>query len=85
LIRWSVDLMQLLKIQIYLIVFCWGSCKYRDDIVILSSIDLETYVWSSSWSLLGHHVMHPLASPSCLTWSFPKPIAWTNILQKTLV
>jgi hypothetical protein len=62
LIRWSVDFMQLLKIQIYLIVLCWGSWKYRDDIVILSSIDPETYVWSSSWSLLGHHVTHLLAS-----------------------
>jgi hypothetical protein len=62
LIRWSIDFMQLLKIQIYLIVFCWGSCKYRHDNVILSSIDPEMYVWSSSWSLLGHHVMHTLAS-----------------------
>jgi hypothetical protein len=61
LICWSIDFMQHLKIQIYLIVFCWGSCKYRDDIVILSSIDPEMCVWSSSWSLLGHHVMHPLA------------------------
>jgi hypothetical protein len=60
LIGWSVDFMQL-KIQIYLIVFCWGSCKHRDDIIILSSIDPEMYVWSSYWSLLGHHVMHPLA------------------------
>jgi hypothetical protein len=49
LIRWSVDFINLLKIQIYLIVFCWGSCKYHDDIVILSSIDPEMYVWSSSW------------------------------------
>jgi hypothetical protein len=61
LIRWSVDFMQLLKIQIYLIVFCWGSCKHYDDIIILSSIDSEMYVWSSSWSLLGHHATHPLA------------------------
>jgi hypothetical protein len=61
LIRWSVDFMQLLKIQIYLIVFCWGSCKHYDDIIILSSIDPEMYVWSSSWSLLGHHATHPLA------------------------
>jgi hypothetical protein len=61
LIRWSVDFMQLLKIQIYLIVFCWGSCKYCDDIIILSSIDPEMCVWSSFWSLLGHHVVHPLA------------------------
>jgi hypothetical protein len=46
LIRWNVDFMQLLKIQIYLIVFCWDSCKHCDDIVILSSIDPEMYVWS---------------------------------------
>jgi hypothetical protein len=59
LIRWNIDFMELLKIQIYLIVFCWGSCKHRDDIVILSSIDPEMYVWSSSWSFLGHHVEHP--------------------------
>jgi hypothetical protein len=64
LIRWNVDFMELLKIQICPIVFCWGSCKHRDDIVILSSIDPEMYVWSSSWSLLGHHVTHPLASKS---------------------
>jgi hypothetical protein len=61
LIRWNIDFMELLKIQIYLIVFYWGSCKYCDDIVILSSIDPEMYVWSSSWSLLGHHATHPLA------------------------
>jgi hypothetical protein len=73
LICWSVVFMQLLKIQIYLIVFCWGSCKHRDDIIILLSIDPEMYVWSSSWSLLGHHVTH--LWPSCLTWSFLKPIA----------
>jgi hypothetical protein len=36
LIRWNVDFMRLLKIQIYLIVLCWGSCEHRDDIVILS-------------------------------------------------
>jgi hypothetical protein len=59
LIRWNVDFMELLKIQIYLIVFCWGSCKHHDDIVILSSIDPDMYVWSSSWSLLGHHVENP--------------------------
>jgi hypothetical protein len=62
LIRWSVDFMQLLKIQIYLIVFFWGSCKHRDDIIILLSIDPEMCVWSSFWNLLGHHVTHPLAS-----------------------
>jgi hypothetical protein len=62
LICWNVDFMELSKIQIYLIFFCWGSCKHHDDIVILSSIDPELYVWSSSWSLLGHHVTHPLAS-----------------------
>jgi hypothetical protein len=62
LIHWNVYFMELLKIQIYQIVFCWGSCKHRDDIVILSFIDPELYVWSSSWSLLGHHAMHPLAS-----------------------
>jgi hypothetical protein len=94
LIHWNVDFMELLKIQIYLIVFCWDSCKHRDGIVILSSIDPEMYVWSSSWSVLGHHATHPLASkiitiaawawwlwnpsPSCLTWSFPTPIAWTH-------
>jgi hypothetical protein len=48
LIRWSADFMQLLKIQTYLIVFCWGSWKHRDDIIILSSIDPEMCVWSSS-------------------------------------
>jgi hypothetical protein len=59
LIRWNIFFMELLRIQIYLVVFCWGSCKHHDDIVILSSIDPEMYVWSSSWSLLGHHVEHP--------------------------
>ena len=62
LIRWTIDFMGILKIHIYLVVFCWGSCKHRDDIVILSSIDPEMHVWSLSWSLLGHHVTHPLAS-----------------------
>jgi hypothetical protein len=62
LIRWNVDLMGLLKIQIYIIVFWWGSCKHRHDIVTLSSIYREMYVWSLSWSLLGYHVTHPLAS-----------------------
>jgi hypothetical protein len=62
LICWNVDFMELLNIQIYPIVFCWGSCKQRDDIVILTSIDPEMYAWSSSCSHLGHHVTHPLAS-----------------------
>jgi hypothetical protein len=59
LIRCNIDFMELLRIQIYLIFFFWGSCKHRDDIVIISSIDPEMYVWSSYWSLLGHHVEHP--------------------------
>jgi hypothetical protein len=58
LIRWNIDFMELLKIQIYLVVFCWGCAKHLDDIIILSSIDPEMYVWSSS-CLLGHHVEHP--------------------------
>jgi hypothetical protein len=62
LIHWNVDFMGLLKIQLYPIVFCWGSCKHHYDIVILSSIDPEVYMWSSSWSFLGHHATHPLAS-----------------------
>jgi hypothetical protein len=37
--------MGLLKIQIYLILFAEA---HRDDIVILSSIDLKMYVWSLS-------------------------------------
>jgi hypothetical protein len=60
LIHWNVDFMGLMKIQIYPIVFCWGCARHLDDILILSSIDPEMYVWSLSWSLLGHHVMHPL-------------------------
>jgi hypothetical protein len=35
LICWNVDFMELLKIQLYPIVFCWGSCKHHDDIAIL--------------------------------------------------
>jgi hypothetical protein len=62
LIRWNIDFMELLKIQIYLVVFCSGSCKYRDDIVIFSFIDPKMYVWSLSSSHLGHHATHPLAS-----------------------
>jgi hypothetical protein len=69
LIRWNIDFMGILKIQIYLFFF-WGSCKHRDDIIILSSIDPEMYVWSSSCSLLGHHVAHPLSSKiiTITTW-----------------
>jgi hypothetical protein len=64
-ILWNVDFMELQKIQIYPIAFfCWGCEKRLDDIIylILLSIDPEMYVWSSSWSLLGHHVTHLLAS-----------------------
>jgi hypothetical protein len=48
LIRWNVDLMELLKIQIYPIFFCRGCARHLDDIIILSSIDPEMYVWFSS-------------------------------------
>jgi hypothetical protein len=72
LICWNVDFMELLKIQIYLIDFCWGLCKHRDDIVIVSSIEPEMYVWSLSWhkkslpslhehdgnGILLHHAWH---------------------------
>jgi hypothetical protein len=30
--------------------------------LLFLSIDPEMYVWSSSWSFLGHHATHPLAS-----------------------
>jgi hypothetical protein len=48
LIRWNIDFMELLKIQIYPIVFCRVCARHLDDIIILSSIDPEMYVWSSS-------------------------------------
>jgi hypothetical protein len=34
LICWNVDFMELLKIQIYPIVFCWGCGRHLDDIII---------------------------------------------------
>jgi hypothetical protein len=58
--------MGLLKIEIYPIVSCWGCAKHLDDFIILLSIDPEMYVWSSSCSILGHHVTHPLASNKSL-------------------
>jgi hypothetical protein len=45
LIRWNIGFMGILKIQIYLMLSSEAHC---DDIVILSSIDLEMYVWSLS-------------------------------------
>jgi hypothetical protein len=41
LILWNVDFMELLKNQIYSIVFCRGCARHLDDIIILSSIDPE--------------------------------------------
>jgi hypothetical protein len=35
LICWNVDFMELLKIEIYPIVFCWGCARHLDDIIIL--------------------------------------------------
>jgi hypothetical protein len=35
LIRWNVDFMELLKIQICPIVFCWGCARHLDYIIIL--------------------------------------------------
>jgi hypothetical protein len=35
LIRWNVDFMELLKIQIYPIFLCWGCARHLDDIIIL--------------------------------------------------
>jgi hypothetical protein len=35
LIRWNVDYMELLKVQIYPIVFCWGCARHLDDTIIL--------------------------------------------------
>jgi hypothetical protein len=35
LIRWNIDFMELLKIQIYPIVSCWGCARHLDDIIIL--------------------------------------------------
>jgi hypothetical protein len=37
--------MELLKIQVYPIIFCRGCARHLDDIIILSSIDPEMYVW----------------------------------------
>jgi hypothetical protein len=34
LIRWNADFMELLKFQIYPIVFCWGCARHLDDIII---------------------------------------------------
>jgi hypothetical protein len=48
LIRWNIDFMELLKIQIYPTVYYTGCARHLDDIIILLSVDPEMYVWSSS-------------------------------------
>jgi hypothetical protein len=88
LIRWNVDFMRLLKIQIYLIFYAEAHPN-----IVMTSLSFLVHWFGDvcvvlSWSLFGHHATHPLASkiititawawwswnpsPSCLTWSFPK-------------